>query len=153
MYAIVFESSVERVADVHLCNLRRLLQDTPVADDRCNPELFVGDELISIALAVFYIEFRFNRDVLQISGDFILNRNDQKEELFRPSQKLGSLPALWSLISRSVASVRWEKHRGGEIELTFDDASQLRILPVESGFRGTIMGGNPPPGALLIEDF
>ena len=116
-------------------------------------EPFMGDELISIVMTTYTVELHFQRDVLQIGGHFTLSRPGHADEHFEPEKQLGAVHALWPLIGRSVASTTWGPEWGDTVELVFDNAALIRILPVSEGFRGTILGGFPPPGSLQIQDF
>lgn len=118
------------------------------------PEPFlIGDELISISLNPFQIEFHFSRDRVEIGGNFELCREGHSSEMFLPSEKSGRVEALWPLIGHLVSSIQWEIGiNGKQIEIAFEDGALLRILPSDS-FRGTITGKNPPPGVFMIEDF
>lgn len=126
-----------------------------MAPEPQTPDSFlVGDEIISINLNSFQVEFEFSRDILKIGGKFTLCREGNNDELFYPSKRTGALNALWILVGCSVTSIRWEMGVcvGKEIDILFDDNTLLRILPSEN-FRGTILGKNPPPGVYIIEDF
>jgi len=114
---------------------------------------FVGDELISVVIATCTIELHFQRDVLQIGGHFTLSRSGQADEQFEPEKQFGAVQALWPLIGRLVTSTHWGPDWGNTVELVFSDAALIRILPVSTGFRGTILGKFPPLGSLQIQDF
>lgn len=116
-------------------------------------EPFVGDELTSIVIAPYAVELHFQRDVLQIGGQFALCRQGHVDEQFEPEKQLGAVQALWPLIGRLVTSVYWGPDWGDTVELVFGDAALIRILPVSTGFRGTILGKFPPPGSWQIQDF
>ena len=116
-------------------------------------EPFVGDELISIVMATCTVELHFQRDVLHIGGHFTLSRPGHADEQFEPEKQFGAVQALWPLIGRLVVSTHWGPNWGDAVELAFDDAALIRILPVSKGFRGTILGKFPPPGSLQIQDF
>jgi len=116
-------------------------------------EPFIGDELISVIMSCNSVELHFARDILQIGGQFILQRPGCDDELIEPARKLGAVQALWHLIGHIITSTRWGTDWGDTVELTFGDIALIRILPVSAGFRGTIMGKFPPSGTLQIEDF
>jgi hypothetical protein len=118
-----------------------------------NAEPFVGDELISVVVSTYTVELHFQRDVIQIGGHFTLSRPGHADEQFEPEKQLGALQTLWPLIGRVVASTHWGPDWGDTVELVFDNAALIRILPVSEGFRGTIHGKFPPPGSLQIQDF
>lgn len=116
-------------------------------------EPFLGDELTSIVIVPGKVELHFQRDVLQIGGRFTLFRQDHADEQFEPEKRRGDIQALWPLIGQSITSTCWGPNWGDTVELMFKEAALIRILPVSTGFRGTILGKFPPPGGLQIQDF
>lgn len=112
-------------------------------------EPFVGEELISISISLYKVEFEFQSDVLHVTGDFVLSRSDGVNEIFRPRDHSGNVQSLWSLIGHLATGVEWSD----TVTLFFDDGSHIQILPSDAGFRGTIHGKFPAPGTLMIEDF
>ena len=112
-------------------------------------EPFVGDELISIAITVNSVEFHFQKDILQVGGPFMLRCSNHADEYFEPAKRLGAVQVLWPLIGRLVTSANW----ADMVELAFDDAALIRVLPTSQGLRGTILGKSSPSGMLFIEDF
>ena len=118
--------------------------------NRPNPaEPFVGEELISITICLYKVEFEFESDILHVAGDFVLSKPDGISETFRPSDHSGDVQSLWPLVGHVATGSDWSD----AVTLVFDDGSSIQILPSETGRRGSIHGKYPAPGTLMIEDF
>jgi hypothetical protein len=111
-------------------------------------EPYVAEELIRITVETYGVYLVFDETVLQLGAPFLVTAKGVSAEI-RPSERKGNLSALWMLIGERVVNTDWSD----TITFTFQDGSEIKILPAPGIVRGSIVGKKKVEGAVLWEDF
>lgn len=114
---------------------------SPPHDDR---DPLIGDDLLSIALHSYHVDFVFGKSVVQVGAEFVVKVPGRPDHRFSPVAQRGDTNCFWSLLGLKVTKVAM----GGVVEIDLDNGARI-VVPPSDKPRGSIMGRQD----MTYEDF